>query len=291
MIVADRKQEGALYPLWQRAFSPNHALTRLEDWRRPGPGADRDSTVCFDRLLLQMPHAACKVCNPIASATRCGRSPVLSLYADFVLRGFGLPPVTSAPVGGGGCRDPVRVTWITRRRNKAGAPSQTAFQRARGSNPELEAAVLRALPLNTSLGPPLVASLVDFAALDIAAQLATARATAVLVGVHGAGLTHLVMMAAGSTVVEMDAGSNHHYVNFAARAGVTHVAIKGHTKLRAEVVRAADRVVRARCSGVAQEEVAPPAGSAGAGSARRRGRGKGRGRGKRRGVRGRWPAR
>ena len=62
VIVADRKQEGALYPLWQRAFSPNHALTRLEDWRRPGAGGD--STVCFDRLLLQMPHAACKACSP-----------------------------------------------------------------------------------------------------------------------------------------------------------------------------------------------------------------------------------
>ena len=110
--------------------------------------------------------------------------------------------------------------------------------------------MLRALPLNTSHGPPLVASLVDFAALDIAAQLATARATAVLVGVHGAGLTHLVMMAPGSAVVEMDAGSNYHYVNFAARAGVSHVAVAGHTNLRAEIVRAAERVVRARCSGV-----------------------------------------
>ena len=40
VIVADRKPEGALYPLWQRAFSPNHAITRLEDWRRPGAGAE-----------------------------------------------------------------------------------------------------------------------------------------------------------------------------------------------------------------------------------------------------------
>jgi len=166
--------------------------------------------------------------------------------------------------------------------------SQTAFQRKRGSDPELDAGVLRTLPLNTSLGPPLVSSLVDFAVLDVAAQLATARATAVLVGVHGAGLTHLVMMAPGSAVLEMDAGSNHHYVNFAARAGVAHVAIVGRSNLGAEIVRAAERVVRARCSGVAQEE--PPPGS-GAGSSRRRGRGKGRGRGKRRGVRGRWPAR
>ena len=88
-------------------------------------------------------------------------------------------------------------------RNKAGPSSQTAFQRARGSDPEREAAVLRALPLNTSHGPPLVASLVDFAALDIAAQLATARATAVLVGVHGAGLANVLWARPGCHVVEV----------------------------------------------------------------------------------------
>ena len=270
VIVADRKQEGALYPLWQRAFSPNHALTRLEDWRGSSPSVD--STVCFDRLLLQMPHAACKVCNPIASPTRCGRSPVLSLYADFVLRGFGLPPVTSAPPGGGGCRDPVRVTWITRKRRKAGT-SQSAFQKARTLDPAFEAAVLRAIPSNTSLGPPIVARLVDFAALDVAAQLATARATSVLVGMHGAGLTHLVMMAPGSAVLEMNAGANYHYVNFAARAGHTHAAVS-HARLSAEIVRAAERVVRARCSGVEQKEPAPGVGLS---QSRRQGRGKGRG--------------
>lgn len=264
LIVADRKREGALFPLWQAAFSPNHRLTRLDDWRSRG-------AVCFDRLLTAMPHAACKVCNPIGAPAKCGRSPIVSLYADFALRGFGLPPVTSAPPGGGSCGAPVYVTWITRRKKNLSG------KMLRGLPPEFEEAALATVPRRASL-PGVPASgegvgggvggapaadvhvrMVDFGTLDVAEQFALARRTSVLVGMHGAALTHQILMAPGGAVVEMNPGGNYHYANFASRAGHMHLVTQGPgrggrrspDKVVKDIVTAVEHVMRTRCAPLA----------------------------------------
>ena len=263
LIVADRKREGALFPLWQAAFSPNHKLTRLDDWR--------GGAVCFDRLLTPMPHAACKVCNPIGAPARCGRSPLVSLYADFALRGFGLPPVTSAPPGGGSCGAPVHVTWITRRKKNLSG------KMLRGLPPELEEAALAAVPRRAALPAGAAASdvgggggaggapaadvhvrMVDFGTLDVAEQFALARRTSVMVGMHGAALTHQILMAPGGAVVEMNQAGNYHYANFASRAGHLHFATraprgggggkKSPDRIVQDIVKAVEHVVRTRCA-------------------------------------------
>ncbi|KOS20344.1 EGF domain-specific O-linked N-acetylglucosamine transferase [Escovopsis weberi] len=51
--------------------------------------------------------------------------------------------------------------------------------------------------------PHMALDVVDFAALPLAAQLAAVRRTDLLVGVHGAGLTHLMFLQPGSAVVEI----------------------------------------------------------------------------------------
>lgn len=58
-------------------------------------------------------------------------------------------------------------------------------------------------------------------------QVRTARETHALVGVHGMALAHMVFMPAMSLVVELDRGSNFHYVNWAAFLGHTY---KEHTR-------------------------------------------------------------
>ena len=51
--------------------------------------------------------------------------------------------------------------------------------------------------------PEIEVKMVDFAALSVAEQLRVARETDILVGVHGAGLTHSLFLPPGSAVVEM----------------------------------------------------------------------------------------
>ena len=58
-------------------------------------------------------------------------------------------------------------------------------------------------------------------------QVQTARASNALVGVHGMGLAQMVFMPALSLVVELDRGSNFHYLNWAAFLGHTY---KEHTR-------------------------------------------------------------
>lgn len=49
--------------------------------------------------------------------------------------------------------------------------------------------------------PRVAIRLVDFATLSFADQIRVARATDVLVGVHGAGLTHMMFMPLGAAAV------------------------------------------------------------------------------------------
>jgi hypothetical protein len=64
-----------------------------------------------------------------------------------------------------------------------------------------------AVPYTFRVRPRIVA----FEDLTIRQQVETARTSQIMVGMHGAGLAHMVWMGEGAHVVEMEANTNYHY--------------------------------------------------------------------------------
>ncbi|KAF4509397.1 hypothetical protein G6O67_003573 [Ophiocordyceps sinensis] len=80
--------------------------------------------------------------------------------------------------------------------------------------------------------PHMKLNVVDFAALPLTGQIDIIRGTDVLVGVHGAGLTHLMFLRPGSTVIEiLPEGFQHKgFRNLAQMLGLNF--LRTHAKMR-----------------------------------------------------------
>ena len=77
-------------------------------------------------------------------------------------------------------------------------------------------------------------NVVDFAASSFAQQLKTIRETDVLVGVHGAGLTHLMFLEPGSAALEiLPEGFDHNgFRNLAQMMGILY--FRAHAKMHGD---------------------------------------------------------
>ncbi|KIH93207.1 hypothetical protein SPBR_02673 [Sporothrix brasiliensis 5110] len=147
------------------------------------------------------------------AARECTRSDTLRVFVQRVLSHYGMddgpavvdPPTPHAPA-------PVRVTFIDR--NDAGT------RRLVDQDQLLEA-------LRVKYNGTAVVAAVDFAAVPFAEQVRLARETDVLVGVHGAGLTHTMFLREHVTAVveiqpaDMDA-TFMGFRNLANMRGVTY---------------------------------------------------------------------
>lgn len=67
---------------------------------------------------------------------------------------------------------------------------------------------------------------VDFVDLSFREQLALVRRTDVLVGAHGAGLTHALFLPPGAHLIEYATGGGNHFDNLARYSGVRYHALE-----------------------------------------------------------------
>jgi len=179
VVLLDNAPSGWLDPLWPQIFAPGRGVRRVGDFA--------GKRVLFRQALFSAPGYQSFL---FAYLTRDNAQPepvgMLDAFAALVLRSFGLSPAAPRKDG------PLRITLISRQPYDRNVAATSGSVRAtseyftrRVTN---ETACAETL---TALGDVDV-RLIDFARYPLEEQIRIARDTDLLIGVHGAGLTHLL---------------------------------------------------------------------------------------------------
>lgn len=220
VVILDDRADGPYLGLW-KLFSGREPI-RLGQIRG-NPEALEFFNNTNQHLILPFAGAANPTWQNDWSVSNCTRSDTLRVFVRRVLGHYGIQKLPSSAVKG----QPVRVTVIDRKR---------ANTRQLANQDLLIAAVRARFPL-------VEVHTVDFGTLSFAEQLAVAQSTDVLVGIHGAGLTHTMFLRETSAVVEiqpLDMDST--YMGFRNMAGMRGVS---YFRAEARPVNAAVVVKRA----------------------------------------------
>lgn len=192
VVILDDLNEGPYYGMWS-LFS-KHDAVRLGDLSTPIPSSAN--------VIIPLAGASNPIWQNDWGVRDCTSAATLSAFSRRVLRMHGLDPDKAQQRGP---QANISVVFVDRSRYRK-LVNQTALFEA------LEARV-----------PHVSVSLVDFAALSFRDQVREARNADVLVGVHGAGLTHAMWMhdGAGSVVEIQPSELNHNgFRNLALMKGL-----------------------------------------------------------------------
>ncbi|ROT42604.1 hypothetical protein SODALDRAFT_326763 [Sodiomyces alkalinus F11] len=184
VVILDSREDGPFFDLWtlfarRRPVRLAHLLSRAGN-----NNADDDDAAAVDAVRRDA-----NIIVPLAGGSNplwreewhvqpCHAAPLVDVFSSRIRGFYG---VEDPPVRGG--EEPIVVTLIDRRETRR-LKDQAALLAALGK---------RGLHIRVQA--------VDFAALSFPDQLRVARETDVLVGVHGAGLTHVLFMRRGAGAV------------------------------------------------------------------------------------------
>jgi len=200
--------------LWRRVFSPRHPLLRASELARGARARLR-----LPRALFVPPGYTNMLLSHVASEGDChAGTQLLQSYRRFVLGGLGLLGELEREEGaagagggarggdgggdggsvggsvGGGASPPVRVTLVSRRPYRSFV-DHSFVGRQLENEEELLAAAGGLRGVNVTRA--------DLAGMDAAAQVALIARTDVLVGMHGAALTHALYLPPHAGVLEL----------------------------------------------------------------------------------------
>jgi hypothetical protein len=204
VVLLDNAEPSWLDPLWPRVFAPGRSVRRVGDFA--------GKRVLFRRALFSAPGYQSFLFA--AYLTRPNERPepvgMLDAFSALVLRASGLSPSAPRPAG------PLRVTFISRRPYEQHAHT--------GRQIGNEAACIAALAAMGNMD----VRLIDFAGLTLDEQIRTARDTDLLIGAHGAALTHMLWTRPHAGVIEFVAIGGPRwrmFPNMAAWTGRPYAAI------------------------------------------------------------------
>jgi len=203
VVLMDRHPSSPLDAFAEAMFG---GVRRADDFQ----GVHRFAKVVFSPLGHRSPLTA-----------RYQKRPYLAdEFSGSILRSFGLSPRRVESVR--------RLTFIRRRDyRERGAPSGNPVQRQIANEDQLITELKRELPGVDVCGA-------RFEEFSVADQLGKVCETDILVGMHGAGLTHALFLPAGAGVVELFPrflpSTNDHYYNIARWRGLPYTRWKNRER-------------------------------------------------------------
>ncbi|KAI1182217.1 hypothetical protein F5B17DRAFT_201741 [Nemania serpens] len=203
VVILDDRADGPYFDLWT-------LFARKKPVRLSELLADQYTINDSTPVNLIVPLAGSS--NPFwkedDQAEQCTNSPILNVFSRRVLDFYGIKDTPFRQ------KDrPIIVTFVKRQENRRLQNQTHLFAELGRRNPHI------------------TVQMVDFAAIPLSEQLRIARETDVLVGVHGAGLTHIMFMrqGAGALVEIQPQGLDHHgFKNVAGMRGLGYFRTHGH---------------------------------------------------------------
>lgn len=204
VVILDDRLDGPYFDLW-KLFSGREPV-RLKDVNQ-NPETAQLLTIPEQRIIIPLAGASNPMWQNDWEVRDCTHSDTLQTFVRRVLKHYNVEPAAAAPEGS----DPnaIRLTFVDR--------GTTGTRKLKDRDALLDAVKEKF--------PSVEIDVVDFGALPFGDQLRVAQKTDVLVGVHGAGLTHTMFLREGVTaVVELqpsDMGGN--YMGFRNLANMRNV--------------------------------------------------------------------
>lgn len=195
-LVFDDDREELLEPLWE-----------IVTGRKPIRKSSMQQPSCLGNVILPLPGCGSPFWSALldtATTTKhCPSQTLLTTFVSRVLDFYGIEPRPASDVP----RHPA-ITIVDRKKNRKllGPGRWLAELRRRYPDSDVR--------------------LVDFADMTVPEQIRLAQSTDVLVGHHGAAMTHVLFMTPGSTAVEIlpRLFDQHGFRALAEMRGVAHVA-------------------------------------------------------------------
>ncbi|RKU47741.1 hypothetical protein DL546_003665 [Coniochaeta pulveracea] len=166
VVILDDRADGPYFELWQRfAERAPVRLSKLMSDHISGSAPVSAET----NIIIPMAGASNPLWQNDWEVRDCTEARTLQVFAQRVLDFYGIEDPPRDP-------DHIKVTFIDRRENRRLQNKDELFEALQATIPHIKV------------------QMVDFAALSFPQQLRIVRDTDVLVGVHGAGLTHTMFM-------------------------------------------------------------------------------------------------
>ncbi|TAQ83290.1 hypothetical protein B7494_g8387 [Chlorociboria aeruginascens] len=170
IVLLDSSPPGPYFELWQ--LLAKRPVQLFQDLQTSNPGT------CLKNLIVPLPGSSNPLWQADWIAFDCKSSKLLSAFVSRVLSHFSITPSRDPA-------SPLVLTFINRTSTRR-LLSQDIF-----------------LSNLTNLYPNITIQSIDFAAISLKEQLTVAQNTDILVGVHGAGLTHAMFLPQRSAIVEI----------------------------------------------------------------------------------------
>ena len=177
VVIFDEHVDGPFFDQW--TLFAKRPVTRINELK-PGPS----DTV--ENIIVPLPGSANIFWQDKVIPDSCHDSKLLQVFSQRMLNFYGVNDPPGAP------DRPLVLTFIDRTEKRSLVNKETYINDLKVTYPDMKI------------------NLVDFASLSFADQLKTVQSTDILVGVHGAGLTHCLFLRSPSALVEiLPPGFNH----------------------------------------------------------------------------------
>lgn len=183
VVILDEQAEGPFDKVFDKVFSPNFDVKRVHHFKRS------DRTVTFRQAIFVHPGYTNFLFVQLFERGSCDKSlQLLQSFREFFLEGFGIRTPFKNP------NDPIKVTFISRK-----PYNKFVSHKFMGRQVTNEGELMTAMKRFAGVEP----ALVDFAQLTFEEQLEMMTKTDILVGMHGAALTHALFLPPWGGVLEM----------------------------------------------------------------------------------------
>ena len=173
ILIEDERDEGPYFSLWTMfAKPPIMRMSKISE--------SNEYTENTENVIFPLPGASNPMWQGDWEVHSCDHSALLSVFAKRVMDFYGVDRAVKKQDG-----SPLVLTFIDRREKRQ---LREKF--------EYVAELQRAYP-------GIEISMVEFAPKPMVEQLSIIRNTDILIGVHGAGLTHALFLSPGSAAVEI----------------------------------------------------------------------------------------
>ncbi|KAI0097830.1 hypothetical protein GGR51DRAFT_577751 [Nemania sp. FL0031] len=203
-IILDGRNDGPYFDLW-RLFAHRKPL-RLTDLVSDPAAVESLAPV---NLIIPLAGSGNPLWKDDVLAGQCANSPNLNVFSHRVVDFYGAKSPSPRAQG-----QPIIVTFVWRREHRRLQNENTLFAELSRRNPHISV------------------RMVDFAALPFGDQVRVAQESDILVGVHGAGLTHSMFLRQGTGAVVEILPSGFEHRGFRNIAGMRNLGyFRTHAKI------------------------------------------------------------